>query len=117
MYSVRKMSRWYSRFSLNYNITDSCKLENPNHHEEIAPFREVSDFVIDLSISVYDILLCLAFLSISNYVLHVLHIFVCSHSHIYFRLWVYGAYRYFQLYFSYIVAVSFIGGGKRSTWR
>jgi hypothetical protein len=26
--------------------------------------------------------------------------------------WVYGVYRYFQQYFSYIVAVSFIGGGK-----
>jgi len=28
---------------------------------------------------------------------------------------VYGVYRYFQQYFSYIVAVSFIGGGNRST--
>ena len=30
-------------------------------------------------------------------------------------LMVYGVYRHFQQYFSYIVAVSFIGGGNRST--
>jgi len=30
---------------------------------------------------------------------------------------VYGVYRHFQQYFSYIVAVSFIGGGNRSTRR
>ena len=29
----------------------------------------------------------------------------------------YGILRHFQQYFSYIVAVSFIGGGNRSTWR
>jgi len=29
----------------------------------------------------------------------------------------YGAYHHFQQYFSYIVAVSFIGGGDRSTKR
>jgi len=32
-------------------------------------------------------------------------------------VWVYGVYRHFQQYFSYIVAVSFIGGGNRSTRR
>ena len=30
---------------------------------------------------------------------------------------VYGIYRHFQQYISYIMAVSFIGGGNRSTWR
>jgi hypothetical protein len=30
---------------------------------------------------------------------------------------VYGVYRHFQQYFSYIVEVSFIGGGNRSIWR
>jgi hypothetical protein len=30
---------------------------------------------------------------------------------------VYGVLCHFQQYFSYIVAVSFIGGGNRSTWR
>jgi len=30
---------------------------------------------------------------------------------------VYGVYRHFQQYFSYIVTVSFIGGRNRSTWR
>ena len=30
---------------------------------------------------------------------------------------VYGVWRHFQQYFSYIVAVSFIGGGHQSTWR
>jgi hypothetical protein len=29
----------------------------------------------------------------------------------------FGALRHFQQYFSYIVAVSFIGGGNLSTWR
>ena len=29
----------------------------------------------------------------------------------------YGVYRHFQQYFSYIVAVSFIGGGNQSTQR
>ena len=29
----------------------------------------------------------------------------------------YGVLRHFQQYFSYIVAVSFIGGGNRCTWR
>ena len=29
----------------------------------------------------------------------------------------YGSQRHFQHYFSYIVAVSFIGGGNRSAWR
>jgi hypothetical protein len=28
----------------------------------------------------------------------------------------YGVKRHFQQYFSYIVTVSFIGGGKRSNW-
>jgi len=31
--------------------------------------------------------------------------------------WFYGDKRHFQQYFSYIVAVSFIGGGNRSTQR
>jgi hypothetical protein len=30
---------------------------------------------------------------------------------------VYGVYRHFQQYFSYIVVVNFIGGGNQSTWR
>jgi len=30
---------------------------------------------------------------------------------------VYGVSRHFQQYFNYIVAVSFIGWGNRSTWR
>ena len=30
---------------------------------------------------------------------------------------VYGVHRHFQHYFSYIVAISFIGGGNRSTRR
>jgi hypothetical protein len=32
-------------------------------------------------------------------------------------LMVYGVYRHFHYHFSYIVAVSFIGGGNQSTWR
>jgi len=33
-------------------------------------------------------------------------------------VWVYGFYRHFQQYFSYIVVVSFIGGGNWSTrWK
>ena len=32
-------------------------------------------------------------------------------------VWFYGFYRHFQQYFSYIMAVSFIGGGNRSTQR
>ena len=32
-------------------------------------------------------------------------------------LMVNGVYRHFQQYFSYVVAVSFIGGGNRSTQR
>ena len=32
-----------------------------------------------------------------------------------FRVWFYDVYRHFQQYFSYIVVVSFIGGGKQST--
>jgi hypothetical protein len=32
-------------------------------------------------------------------------------------LMVYGVYRHFHYQFSYIVAVSFIGGGNQSTWR
>jgi hypothetical protein len=32
-------------------------------------------------------------------------------------IWHYGVKRHFQQYFSYIVAVSFIGGGNRSTRR
>ena len=34
-----------------------------------------------------------------------------------YRGWGYGVYRHFQQYFSYIMAVSFIGGGNRSTQR
>ena len=30
---------------------------------------------------------------------------------------VYGVYRHFQQYFSYIAAVNFISGGNRNTWR
>jgi hypothetical protein len=32
-------------------------------------------------------------------------------------VWFYGVLRHFQQYFSYIVAVSFIGGGNRRTTR
>jgi hypothetical protein len=31
--------------------------------------------------------------------------------------WVYGVQRQFQQYFSYMVAISFIGGVNQSTWR
>jgi len=34
-----------------------------------------------------------------------------------YRVMVYGVWPHFQQYFSYIVAVSFICGGNRSTWR
>ena len=33
------------------------------------------------------------------------------------RVWDYGVQRHLQQYFSYIVVVSFIGGGNRSTRR
>jgi len=35
----------------------------------------------------------------------------------FYMVWVYGVSRHFQHYFSYIVAVSFIGGGNRRTRR
>ena len=35
----------------------------------------------------------------------------------FFSMVVYGVYRHFQQYFSYIIAVSFIGGGNRSNRR
>ena len=35
----------------------------------------------------------------------------------YFLVEGYGVYCHFQQYFSYIVAVSFIGGGNQSSWR
>jgi hypothetical protein len=33
------------------------------------------------------------------------------------RFLIYGVLHHFQQYFSYIVAVSFISGGNRSTWK
>ena len=32
-------------------------------------------------------------------------------------VWFYGILRHFQQYFSYIMVVSFIGEGNRSTWK
>jgi len=34
-----------------------------------------------------------------------------------FVCWLDGVWFHFQQYFRYIVAISFIGGGNRSTWR
>jgi len=34
-----------------------------------------------------------------------------------FNIWIYGVARHFLQYFSYIVAVSFIGGGNQITQR
>ena len=49
-----------------------------------------------------------------------LYMHTCEHIHYFARsglVLFYGVYRHFQQYFSYILALSFIGRGNQSTWR
>ena len=55
----------------------------------------------------------------NGYLTHIFHRlnFTWFYYNEYRLVWVYGVKRHFQKYFSYFVAVSFIGRGNRSTWR
>ena len=56
-------------------------------------------------------------ISYANYKFHfvLVNTSLCILVRVFFFGYGYAVYRHFQQYFSYIVAVSFIGGGNRST--